>query len=169
MDSAFLGGRLPEVTQKPLLGSSCLSLQCQHWESSKVLAGLVFCEMLPQCPQSAFQGSSRAAGRGGRAPAVCDPNPPHPFARSTHNIFWGQKKWLEVNFPSRGSHQHVSLKSYKNSLFSNPSFFMGKQSILRERESYFQGKLSLEEGKLSLWGKIRPILPWRENFVPKDV
>ena len=50
------GDKLPEVTQKPFLSSSSLSLQRQHWESSKVLAGLVFCEMLSQYPQSAFQG-----------------------------------------------------------------------------------------------------------------
>ena len=45
-----------------------------------MLAGLVFCEMLSQYPQSAFQGSPRVAG-GGSA-AVGDPNPPRPFARS---------------------------------------------------------------------------------------
>ena len=81
MDVAVLGERLPEVTQKPFLGSSTLSLQCQHCENSKALAGLVFCEMLSQYPQSAFQGSPRVAGGGGSA-AVCDPNPPRPFARS---------------------------------------------------------------------------------------
>ena len=43
-----------------------------------MLAGLVFREMLSQYPQSAFQGSPRMAG----SAAVCDPNPPCPFARS---------------------------------------------------------------------------------------
>ena len=33
-------------------------LQCQHWESSKVLAGFAFCEMPSQYPQCAFQGLS---------------------------------------------------------------------------------------------------------------
>ena len=47
-----------------------------------MLAGLVFCEMLSQYTQSAFQGSPRVAGGGGAAAAVCDPNPPRPFARS---------------------------------------------------------------------------------------
>ena len=44
-----------------------------------MLAGLAFCEMLSQYPQSAFRGLPGVA-RGGSA-AVCDPNPPHPFAR----------------------------------------------------------------------------------------
>ena len=43
-------------------------------------AGLACCEMLPQYPQSAFQGFSK--GRRGSA-AVCDPNPPRLFARSS--------------------------------------------------------------------------------------
>ena len=45
-----------------------------------MLAGLVFCEMLSQYPQSGFQGSLR--GSPGGSAAVCDPNPPRPFARS---------------------------------------------------------------------------------------
>ena len=48
-----------------------------------MLAGLVFGEMLSQHPQSAFQGFPRVAG--GSA-AVCDPNPPRPFARSRGKI-----------------------------------------------------------------------------------
>ena len=54
MDAAVLGDRLPEVTQKPCLGPKSLSLQCRHWESSKVLAGLAFCEMPSQYLRSAF-------------------------------------------------------------------------------------------------------------------
>ena len=42
MDAAVLGDRLPEVTQKPFPRLKQPLLQCQHWESSKVLAGLVF-------------------------------------------------------------------------------------------------------------------------------
>ena len=40
-----------------------------------MLAGLAFCEY----PQSAFQGFCR--GHQKRSAAVCDPNPPRPFAR----------------------------------------------------------------------------------------
>ena len=56
MDAAVLGDRLPEGTRKPLLGPGNPSLQCQHLESSKVLAGLAFCEMPKQYPRSDFQG-----------------------------------------------------------------------------------------------------------------
>ena len=44
--------RSPKNLSRPGL----LSLQCRHWESSKVLAGLPFCEMLSHYPQSTFQG-----------------------------------------------------------------------------------------------------------------
>ena len=44
-----------------------------------MLAGLASLEMLSQYPQSAFYGSPGVAGGSG---AVCDPNPPRPFARS---------------------------------------------------------------------------------------
>ena len=49
-----------------------------------MLAGLAFCEMPSQHPQSAFQGSS-GVPRGGSA-AVCDPNPPRPFARYRNSL-----------------------------------------------------------------------------------
>ena len=75
----FCGDRSPEVTQKPFLGPGSLSLQCRHWENSKVLAGCSFCELVSQCPQSSFLGFSGGC-RGGSA-AVCDPSPPRPFAR----------------------------------------------------------------------------------------
>ena len=80
MDAAILGDRQPEGTQKPLLSPGSSSLQCRHWESSTVLAGLAFCEMLSQYPRSAFQGLCGGHQRG--SAAVCDPNPPRPFARS---------------------------------------------------------------------------------------
>ena len=44
-----------------------------------MLVGLVFCEMLSQYPQSAFRV---LRGSPGGSAAVCDPNPPRPFARS---------------------------------------------------------------------------------------
>ena len=66
MDAAVLGDRLLEVTQKPFLHRG-LSLQRWHWESSKVLAGWAFCEMLSQYPRSAFQGFCGVA-RGGQRP-----------------------------------------------------------------------------------------------------
>ena len=44
-----------------------------------MLAGLAFCEILSQYPQSAFQGLCGGHERG--SAAVCDPNPPRPFAR----------------------------------------------------------------------------------------
>ena len=50
-----------------------------------MLAGIVFCEMLSQYPQSAFQGSPRVAGGG--SVAVCDPDPPRPFARFSLETF----------------------------------------------------------------------------------
>ena len=50
-----------------------------HWEISKVLAGVAFVEMQSQDPQSAFQGLCRGHPRW--SAAVCDPNPPRPFAR----------------------------------------------------------------------------------------
>ena len=56
MDAAVLVDRLPEVTRKPLLGPAGLSLQCWHGESSKVLAGLAFCEMLSKHSESALRG-----------------------------------------------------------------------------------------------------------------
>ena len=64
MDTAVLGDRLPEGTQKPLLGPGSPSLQCRHWESSKVLAGLAFCEILSQYPRSAFGGALRGSPEG---------------------------------------------------------------------------------------------------------
>ena len=48
-----------------------------------MLAGLAFCEMLSQYPQSAFQGFS--GGHQRRSQAVCGPNPPRPFARYRSN------------------------------------------------------------------------------------
>ena len=50
--------------QKPFLGPGSPSVQCGHWESSKVLAGLAFCEMQSQYPQSAFQGFSARSPAG---------------------------------------------------------------------------------------------------------
>ena len=79
MDAAVLGDRLPEGTQKPLLGPGSPPLQRRHGASSTVLAGLAFFEMLSQYPRSAFQGLCRDHQRG--LAAVCDPNPPCPFAR----------------------------------------------------------------------------------------
>ena len=56
MEAPVLGNRLPEGHPTPRLAPGSLSLQCQHCESSTVLAGLAFCEMLSQYPQSASQG-----------------------------------------------------------------------------------------------------------------
>ena len=44
-----------------------------------MLAGLAFCEMLSQYPRSCFSGAR--GGHQRRSVAVCDPNPPRPFAR----------------------------------------------------------------------------------------
>ena len=85
MDAAVLGDRLPKGTQKPLLGPGSPSLQCRHWESPKVLAGLAFCEMLLQYSQSASQGF--CGGHQRRSAAVCDPNPPRPFARCRYYFY----------------------------------------------------------------------------------
>ena len=80
MDAAGLGDRLPDGAQKSFLGPGRPSLQCRHWETSNVLVGLAFFEMLSQYPRSAFQGHCGGHQRG--SAAVCDPNPPRPFARS---------------------------------------------------------------------------------------
>ena len=95
MDAAGLGDRLPEGTQKPLLRIGSPSLQCWHWESSKVLAGLAFCEMQTQYPRSAFQGL--CGGHQRWSAAVCDPNPPCPFARYR----------LKINYPLEWSLGYV--------------------------------------------------------------
>ena len=44
-----------------------------------MLAGIAFCEMPTQYPRSAFQGLCGGHQKG--SAAVCDPNPPRPFAR----------------------------------------------------------------------------------------
>ena len=44
-----------------------------------MLAGLAFCEILSQYPRPAFQGFCRGDQR--ESAAVCNPNPPRPFAR----------------------------------------------------------------------------------------
>ena len=82
MDVAVLGDRLPEVTRKPFLGSSSLSLQCRHWGSSKVLGGLVLLWDAVTVPTVCLSGFSEGWRGGGGSAAVCDPNPPRPFARS---------------------------------------------------------------------------------------
>ena len=64
MDAAVLGGQTAGGDSKTFPRLKPPLLQCQHWESAKVLAGLVFCEMLSQYSQSAFQGSPRVAGGG---------------------------------------------------------------------------------------------------------
>ena len=81
MDAAVLGDGLPEGTQSlssaqvaPLFAVPAL----RKLETRKVLEGLAFCEMLSQYRWSAFQGL--CGGQRGSA-AVCDPNPPRPFAR----------------------------------------------------------------------------------------
>ena len=54
-------------------------LQRQQWESSKVHAGLVFLRCCHSTHGLLFRGSAGITP-GGSA-AVCDPNPPRPFAR----------------------------------------------------------------------------------------
>ena len=82
MDADVLGDKLP---QKPFLDSCCLSLQCQHWESSKVLAGLAFCGMPFTVPTVCFSGV--VGGSLGGSAAVCDPNPLCPFAQYRFLVF----------------------------------------------------------------------------------
>ena len=60
----FWGNRLPERIQKPFLSPGSPSLQCQYQESSKVLAGLAFCEMVSQYSRSVFQGLCGGHQRG---------------------------------------------------------------------------------------------------------
>ena len=65
-----------------------LFYDCHHprryGESAKVLAGSAFFEMLSQFPRSAFQAVCRENQRG--LAAVCDPNPPRPFARYRFSV-----------------------------------------------------------------------------------
>ena len=89
-----------------------------------------------------------------------------PFSTGTGNFpltSFEAKKWLEVNFPSRGKVINFPLR-HTSSFFPNTSF-PGKQAIPRERESDFQGKKFPQrenfhsEGKFapfSLGGKILP-------------
>ena len=80
MDAAVLGDRLPKGHQKLAQAAPLCSAGIERErESSKVLAGLAFCEMMSQYPRSAFQGL--CGGHQRRSVAVCDPNPPRPFAR----------------------------------------------------------------------------------------
>ena len=77
-----MGDRLPEVTQKPFLGSSSLSLQCQHSERArKCLQGWYFVRCRHSTHGLLFRVLRGSPGGGG-AVAVCDPNPPRPCARS---------------------------------------------------------------------------------------
>ena len=67
MDTAVLGDRQPEVTQRPVPRPIAVP---ELRESSKVLAGRALHEILSQYPLSAFQGFSRGflgvAGGGGK-------------------------------------------------------------------------------------------------------
>ena len=64
----------------------------------------------------------------------------------THNICWG-KKWLEVNFSSRGKVIKFP-SSPKNSFFSNPSFhgktghFEGKGKLISREDNPSEGKFT---------------------------
>ena len=78
MDAAVLGDRLPEVTQKPSSARAASLSTVPALRELEVLAGLVLCETLSQCPQSAFQGSPRVEGG---VSSSLRPNPPRPFAR----------------------------------------------------------------------------------------
>ena len=69
----------------------------------------------------------------------------------TPKIVWG-KKWLEVNFPSRGE--------VINSPQSIKAPFFQTLHILGNSPFWGKGK-AFSKGKLSLWGKIRPSFPWK--------
>ena len=90
------GGQTAGGHPKPFLGPGSLSLRCRHWESSKGLARLAFCEMLSQYPQSSSQGFSR--DRRGWA-AACDPDPLRPFARTRVNITQKNSCGNKFQFP----------------------------------------------------------------------
>ena len=72
------------------------------------------------------------------------------------------KKWLEVNFPSRGKVINFPSFDKKKLLFPKP--------FISWENSPFRGKgKAIFKGKFSLSGEIGPIFPGRENFAPKDV
>ena len=79
MDAAVLGDRLLEGTHKPPPWPRQPLFAVPALRELEMLAGLAFCEMLSQYPRSAFQGLCGGHQRG--SAAVCDPNPPRPFAR----------------------------------------------------------------------------------------
>ena len=82
MDAAVLGDRLPEVTQKPFLGPGSLSRSAGIERARKCMQGLRTCEMPSQYLLKGFRGFARGSA------AVCDPNPPRPFARHRcHTVF----------------------------------------------------------------------------------
>ena len=73
---------------------------------------------------------------------------------------WGKRSLVGElnNFPS----------SRKSPFSPNPSF-PGKTVHSKGKGKLFSRENYPSEGNFSLWGKIRPIFPWRENFAPKDV
>ena len=88
-------------TRRPFWGTDC------RRESLKVLVGLAFCEMLSQYPRSAFQGLCGGHWRG--SVAVCDPNPPRPFAR--YRLCPSFAQLAEQRIPNRTCSPSVSLSS----------------------------------------------------------
>ena len=82
MDAALLGDKLPEVTRNLVTTYQAASLFAVAGieRARKCLQGEHSVTCCHSTCFSAFQGFSGVATRG--SAAVCDPNPPRPFARS---------------------------------------------------------------------------------------
>ena len=76
------------------------------------------------------------------------------------------KKWLEVNFPSRGKVINFP-SSRKNSFFSNPSFH-GKTGHFKGKGKLYSRENYPWEGKFSLSGKSRPS-SFGKNILPQKM
>ena len=87
MDGAAFGGQTarghPKAGPRPRPQAASLC-SAGIERTRKMLAGWAFCEMLSQYAQSAFRGFPGGPQRG--SAAVCDPNPPRPFARYRKKI-----------------------------------------------------------------------------------
>ena len=77
--------------------------------------------------------------------------------------FEATKKWLEVNFPSRGKVKMIP--QVVKTPFSQTLHFLGKQSIPRERESYFKGKI--ENYQSFPLRENSPYFPLEGKYCPK--
>ena len=145
---AFLG--LDKNRLRKCLGWDCGSTLCELLKSRELCAAL----LLTRSGRQSLPGPPTPQGLS--PPTTMLPSPPPQTS-------FEAKKWLEVNFPSRGK-----VKIFPQAVrvpFPQTLHFLGKQCTPRERESYFQGKIIPQRESLpseekstqfSLGGKILP-------------